>query len=109
MPPRLGRLPNRLTLPGDSESARTAAKPWRRLYHTARWQALRDEIFNRDLWTCKRCAVLLKRGKDSDRSAVADHIVKHNGDPTLFWAPDNIQSLCKRCHDSDKQREEHGR
>lgn len=36
---------------------------------------------------------------------------KASGDPAqiaaawkLFWDPDNWQSLCKHCHDSDKQR-----
>lgn len=39
---------------------------------------------------------------------VADHRIAHRGDETLFWAPENLQCLCKRCHDGAKQREERG-
>ena len=30
------------------------------------------------------------------------------GDPVLFWDENNWQALCKFCHDSRKQRVEHG-
>ena len=40
---------------------------------------------------------------------VVDHIIPHKGDQTLFWDEANWQPLCKQCHDSVKQREEHGR
>lgn len=39
---------------------------------------------------------------------VVDHIVPHRGDRELFWNRGNWQSLCKRCHDGRKQREERG-
>lgn len=35
---------------------------------------------------------------------VVDHIVPHRGNQSLFWAEENWQALCKRCHDSYKQR-----
>jgi 5-methylcytosine-specific restriction protein A len=37
---------------------------------------------------------------------VVDHIVPHKGDDKLFLSTDNLQSLCKRCHDVKKQRED---
>ena len=37
---------------------------------------------------------------------VVDHIVRHNGDESLFWNTANHQPMCKRCHDSVKQRYE---
>lgn len=37
---------------------------------------------------------------------VVDHKIPHRGDLRLFLDPDNLQSLCKHCHDSHKQREE---
>lgn len=40
---------------------------------------------------------------------VVDHIVKHNGNPVLFWDRSNWQPLCHDDHDITKQREEHGR
>lgn len=42
-------------------------------------------------------------------ATVADHIKPHKGDEVLFFDLNNLQSLCKPCHDSDKQREENGR
>jgi 5-methylcytosine-specific restriction enzyme A len=40
---------------------------------------------------------------------VVDHIIPHQGDMSLFWDRDNWQALCKRCHDSIKQKEEGGK
>ena len=37
---------------------------------------------------------------------IADHIVPHRGDLALFAGP--LQSLCRSCHSSAKQREEWG-
>ncbi len=37
---------------------------------------------------------------------VADHKIRHQGDHELFWDEGNLQTLCKHCHDSLKQREE---
>lgn len=35
---------------------------------------------------------------------IVDHIKPHKGDQQLFWDQANWQSLCKKCHDSVKQR-----
>ena len=37
-------------------------------------------------------------------ATICDHVLPHRGDPVLFAGP--IQSLCKRCHDSVKAKEE---
>lgn len=34
---------------------------------------------------------------------MVDHIIPHKGDMTLFWDPDNWQSLCFWCHDNTKR------
>ena len=76
---------------------------WRRWYKTARWQRLRMVVLTRDLFTCQRCWRI-----EADTSLlVADHRRAHRGDEALFWDERNLQCLCKRCHDSAKQREEH--
>lgn len=76
---------------------------WRRWYKTARWQRLRMSVLIRDLFTCQRCWRI-----EADTSQlVADHRRAHRGDEALFWDQLNLQCLCKRCHDSAKQREEH--
>jgi 5-methylcytosine-specific restriction endonuclease McrA len=41
-------------------------------------------------------------------ATVADHVIPHKGDESLFWDAGNLQGLCKRCHDSDKARIEAG-
>ena len=74
-----------------------------RLYKTARWLRLvehqrRVEPFCR---FCKANGVITAM-------EVADHIVPHRNDLTLFWDNNNVQSLCRTHHASDKQREEVG-
>lgn len=41
------------------------------------------------------------------QATVADHIKAHRGDEELFFDPENLQSLCKPCHDAHKQAQEH--
>ena len=66
------------------------------LYSTPAWYKLRTAQL-RDEPTCRMCG---------QRATVADHIKPHRGDLQLFHDPANLQSLCKRCHDSTKQRQE---
>jgi 5-methylcytosine-specific restriction protein A len=37
---------------------------------------------------------------------LCDHIEPHRGDDRLFWDENNLQTLCKGCHDEVKQAEE---
>lgn len=41
-------------------------------------------------------------------ATVADHIMPHRGDPELFWAWDNLQGLCERCHNAKSRQEAAG-
>ena len=85
----------------DHDAARRD-RPWRKWYSLARWRRLRWACLVRDLFTCQRCGKI-----EADTSQlVADHKTPHQGDPDLFWDFDNLQCLCKPCHDSDKQSEE---
>ncbi|UFX41809.1 HNH endonuclease [Bradyrhizobium sp. 41S5] len=65
---------------------------------------LRLRIFVRDLYTCQRkgCG----RAEPNTSLLVCDHVIPHRGDERLFWDETNLQTLCKACHDRDKQREE---
>jgi len=45
----------------------------------------------------------MDRGKVT-AATVADHKTPHKGDEGLFFDELNLQSLCKPCHDSAKQR-----
>ncbi|UEM09030.1 HNH endonuclease [Bradyrhizobium barranii subsp. barranii] len=80
------------------------APPWKRWYKTARWQALRLSVFQRDLFTCQRTECGHLEGNTA--LLVCDHIKPHRGDERLFWDDANLQTLCKACHDTIKQREE---
>ncbi|WP_439137491.1 HNH endonuclease [Roseicyclus sp.] len=84
------------------EQVRAANAPWRTWYKTTRWQKLRMFVLVGAGFTCARC----HRVEGDTSQLVADHMVPHRGDEGLFWEPCNLQCLCKRCHDSDKQREE---
>lgn len=72
----------------DRPSARARGYTWR-------WQKFRAEYLARHPF-CAQCA------RDNPRVPVLarelDHIVPHRGDQALFWAPDNVQGLCKACH-----------
>ncbi len=77
---------------------------WKRWYDTARWKQLREDVLKRDDYICQATGVLLVGGLNTWNSPIADHKVPHRGDPELFWDPDNVWAVCKRWHDSEKQR-----
>lgn len=64
--------------------------------YTREWEALRAE-FLRLHPTCAFCGC---------GAEVVDHIKRHHGDRALVMNWNNLQALCKRCHDSEKQRQE---
>lgn len=106
--PLLGRLqPVVKATPRDAAGHSRQAEPWRGWYGLKAWKELRLRIFERDLFTCQRegCGRLEPRTSQ----LVCDHVRPHKGDRALFWSERNLQTLCKACHDADKQAEEHGR
>jgi 5-methylcytosine-specific restriction protein A len=78
------------------------AVEYRALYNTALWQQLRKHQLAKQSF-CEYC---LTKGKHRP-ATIADHKRPHRGDPVLFFDANNLQSLCKSCHDSDKQGEEY--
>lgn len=82
---------------------RGSEQPWRRLYKTAQWKALRlAHLRHHPL--CEAC----NRKGFIVSATVAHHRTPHRGDTTLFFSPDNLESLCSDCHDIDAQRIENG-
>lgn len=75
-------------------------------YKSKRWQDLRLEAFQRDLWRCQRTGQLCVAKHPAPDSPVANHKVPHKGDPALFWDLNNIETVSKAVHDSDIQSEE---
>lgn len=78
-------------------SARTAWSHW---YWTQRWR----KKAKAQLRASPLCAMCEGDGRVA-AATIADHVIPHRGDEALFWNGD-LQSLCKSCHDSAKQREE---
>lgn len=102
--PRLAPAPSRLHRATDERSLdrrRLADTETRKLHKTKRWQVLRMSILQRDQFTCQLCG-----HTDGDTSKlVCDHVEPHRGDVAKFWAGP-FQTLCKPCHDGQKQKEE---
>ena len=93
---------------GDSQQVvktlrkvRALRADWQHLYDKAAWARMRTWQLTREP-LCKFC---LDRGI-TELATVADHIKAHKGDVRSFLNGNNLQSLCKTCHDGAKQREE---
>lgn len=71
-------------------------------YNQRRWRNKRRTQLNK-----QPCCVVCDKKGIVTVATVADHIVRieAGGDP---WSDDNIQSLCKKCHDSKSGKEAHG-
>ena len=95
--------PRLRTLDTSFEDARRN-RDWRKWYNLARWKRLRWDTLVRDQFTCQMCGLI----EPNTSKLVGDHKLPHRGDPELFWGPDNVQCLCKTCHDTHKQRAESG-
>lgn len=71
------------------------------LYSTKGWRVLRS----RQLSLEPLCRLCREAGRTVP-ARVVDHVVPHRGDRAKFFDAGNLQSLCKTCHDSIKQRAE---
>lgn len=71
-----------------------AAKAYRRLYKTARWQRLRDSVL-REQPLCERC---LHMEMVEPATVVHHKDGGHKGDEAKFWSGP-FEALCKPCHD----------
>jgi 5-methylcytosine-specific restriction endonuclease McrA len=101
--PSINTIRPLLSMP-KRDQQRDAVQPWRHWYKTSRWQKLRMQILVRALFTCQMAGCGRVEGKTSQ--LVADHRIPHRGNEGLFWDADNLQCLCKPCHDRLKQRQE---
>jgi 5-methylcytosine-specific restriction protein A len=87
----------------EHDARRKANNPWRTLYDSAQWKALRRNQLMREP-LCKRCK---DRGTLTP-ATVVHHKVAHKGNVALFFDANNLASSCKNCHDVDEQRIERG-
>ena len=74
-----------------------------RLYSRAKWKTLRgDQLRKQPHCESPHC---IDTGVPA---TVVDHIDPHRGDERKFYSRNNLQSLCKHCHDKFKQSKEKG-
>lgn len=78
----------------DMDKGKRYDSTWRKL---RRIQLIKDPF----------CAFCRKMGRVT-AATVADHIVPIRDDPKARLDPENLQSLCKECHDTIKQKIESG-
>lgn len=86
---------------GKFDQRSDEAKAYRRLYGTSQWIKGRA-------WHLRHnplCVFCLEEGIATP-AEIVDHIREHKGDKGLFYDTKNWQSLCKRHHDSTKQKME---
>lgn len=83
--------------PGNYVPDRVRYAPHQRWYKLQRWRNVRHvQLLQAPL--CAEC----QRAKPP-RVTMADtvhHVIPHKGDPALFWDATNLESVCKRCHDT---------
>lgn len=68
-------------------------------YKTAAWSRLRKNQLARES-LCRFC----KEKNIITEANTVDHRKEHKGNMELFFDAGNLQSLCKSCHSSQKQR-----
>lgn len=86
-----------------------------RFYHSSAWQRKRQQILRRDHYECRDCRdrvtkasadgrILKGWERRIGRAVCVHHIIELTDKPELGLDPDNLISLCGRCHN-----ERHGR
>lgn len=73
---------------------------YKHLYRSARWLRLRKIVLQESGGICSMCGCGLTTGRVSPRSAVVHHVRPHKGDLALFHDLDNLQAVCRHCHDT---------
>ena len=76
---------------------------WDRWYSSPAWRKLREYWLSRNP-LCAEC----KRNGEIVKADVVDHINPHKGDWEAFIDNENLQSLCKQCHDRKTAKEDGG-
>jgi 5-methylcytosine-specific restriction protein A len=92
--------PSAIQLRRGYDAKRRAEQPWRNLYKTARWAAIRESVLL-DEPLCRRC---IAEGV-YEAATVVNHVERHGGDALAFYAGP-FEPLCKPHHDREVQREE---
>ena len=65
-------------------------------YNSKEWQQVREFVLMRDKYLCQKC------GRPAEHVHHKKHLTETNVyDVSVSLNPDNLVSLCKRCHDQE--------
>lgn len=73
-------------------------------YLTSEWRQKRIEILERDHYECVWCKAEGKLTTQYDAILEIDHIKELETHPELAWDNDNLQTLCRSCHNKKHHR-----
>jgi len=108
--PRVAKLQPRISTPREirdtSYSPDATVRGW---YKSKRWAELRQQVLDRDFYTCQHTGVLLVGKAPAPDSPVVHHKTPHKGDEQLFWDINNLEAVSKEWHDSEAQSQERRR
>ena len=94
------RQPRALQLQAKREAAARKGDDARKLYGLTAWRVLRKQHLRQHPF-CVECT-------PPTVGTVVDHKTPHGGDASLFFDPDNLQTMCKRHHDRKTASEDGG-
>jgi len=69
----------------------------KKFYKSGVWKNKREQILKRDNFECQRC----KRNGEFSKAKVVHHIKHLDEFPELALDDDNLESLCKQCHNKE--------
>ena len=70
-----------------------------KFYSTAAWKKMREAHLIKEP-VCQFCLAV---GRVNGTDLIIDHVTPHRGNRKLFFNRENIQTLCRSCHDSRKR------
>lgn len=72
-----------------SDEAKARRRTAQRFYSSPEWRRVRDAVRRRD-GACLECG--------TRRDLTVDHIIPRTKAPELAYDPENLRTLCRRCH-----------
>ncbi len=77
------------------EMAALSPYGWKAFYKSKEWERKRREILKRDRNACQECR---KKGRYA-RANTVHHIIHLKDAPELALDPNNLESVCRECHE----------
>lgn len=77
------------------DTKRTTSRPYHHLYESSKWRAMRRNFIANNP-NCICCGA---------KATIADHIIAHKGNESLFYNINNLQPMCWSCHSAKTLKE----